>query len=413
MLQRERWMQYQQQWVDEWKSVLHYWQTKVTDPVQGGFYGSVNQQNEPDPTAARGLVQYSRILWAFSLAWDHFREPGYRETAQRAYDYITRYFTDTEYGGMYWSVEATGRRLEDRKQIYGQAFCIYGLCEFYRSTGHEPALHTARSLFQLIEVHSYDATKGGYLEAFTRNWELAGDLRLSAKDDNAVKTMNTHLHVIEAYVQLYRHWPDPLLHSRIQHLLDAFHLYFIDPVSKHLRLFFTRDWQSVSSLVSYGHDIEAAWLLLQCAEIIGDEVRIRIFRKYALGIAQASLEGIDASDGGLWYEYAPDVHQRISEKHSWVQAEAMIGFMNAYELTGDVQWLAHVMRSWEFIRLYIRDAEQGEWFWGVDEDRKPMPNQDKAGFWKCPYHNTRAFHELIQRVSRIQERFPIHAITSI
>jgi mannobiose 2-epimerase len=207
--------------------------------------------------------------------------------------------------------------------------------------------------------------------------------------------MNTHLHIIEAYADLYTVWQDERLLESIKHLLDVFEQHFIDDKTFHLHLFMDEHWVSRSSLISYGHEIEAAWLLLECAEITGNEHYVSRFKELSVRLAEAAAEGLDA-DGGLWYEYEPGKNELIKEKHSWPQAEAMIGFLNAYQLTGNERYLHYFTGIWGFVKQYIKDNKNGEWFWGVHEDHSVM-QKEKAGFWKCPYHNSRACMEILKR----------------
>ena len=388
---------FQKELRSELEAILNYWAKFTPDQQQGGFYGKIDNQNFPDLTAPVGLVMCSRILWAFSAGTATTGNSRHREMADRAFQFISDHFTDNKYGGVYWSVKPGGAVLDTKKQLYGQAFCIYGLSEYFRLTADQQALEKAIGLYHCIEQYGFDKEKNGYIEAFARDWTELSDLRLSAKDNNERKTMNTHLHVIEAYGNLYSVWPDPLLKERIVNLLGLFDRYFIDHTHFHLRLFFDDDWVSRSALQSFGHDIEAAWLLLQCAAIIAEEELISHFRKLAVRITDAAAEGRD-TDGGLWYEFEPAENTLIREKHSWPQAEALIGFYNAWQLTGEKKYYQHCMDTWAFIRQYIWDHANGEWFWGVFDDYSIMP-EDKAGFWKCPYHNSRAMLELMKRIN--------------
>jgi mannobiose 2-epimerase len=380
----------------ELHNILSYWLTYSIDDANGGFYGKVDSENRAHPESPKGSVLNSRILWAFSAAYNYSRKKEYYNTAVRAYDYIMNRFTDKEFGGVYWSVDQNGKMLNGKKQVYGLAFCIYGLSEFYKIKQDEEALSHAIDLFETIEKHSYDERFKGYYEAFSRDWQPLSDLRLSEKDANEKKTINTHLHIIEAYASLYEIWPDPFLKTQIENLLLVFHQYMIDN-NGHLILFFDEVWNPKLNLISYGHDIEAAWLLQQCAEKIRNKDWVAKMKSNAVKITNAAIEGLD-KDGGLWYEFDVLTNNLIHEKHSWPQAEAMIGFMNAYEITGDERYLEHSYHSWQFVKRYLKDKKGGEWFWGVNADYSVMPDQDKAGFWKCPYHNSRACMELIQRL---------------
>lgn len=387
---------------DELSAILEFWMNNMVDREQGGFYGRLDNDNDPDPWSPKGVVLNSRILWAFSAAYTRDNNSGYLQMASRAYHYIVDHFIDHRHGGVYWSVDYKGRMLEGKKQIYGLAFCLYGLSEYYRATGNEIALQLAEDMYQQIERHSYDKNYGGYLEAFSREWGLSDDLRLSEKDDNEKKTTNTHLHILEAYSNLYSVKPSGKLQDGIEQLLDIFDHHLIDPESYHLRLFMNEEWKLKSSLVSYGHDIEAAWLLLESANLTKKEKYISRFKELAIKLADAAAKGLD-TDGGLWYEYDPPKDLWIKEKHSWPQAEAMLGFYNAYQLTGEEKYLYYSFHAWDFIKKHIKDPVRGEWFWGVKEDYSVM-QKEKAGFWKCPYHNARACLEMLRRVELPNDR---------
>jgi mannobiose 2-epimerase len=302
---------------------------------------------------------------------------------------------DRKYGGVFWSVDHQGEVSNNRKQVYGLAFCLYAFSEYYKAAHEDTTAAHAIALFKTIEKHSYDEKQKGYFEAFTYNWKPIDDVRLSNKDENYAKTMNTHLHVLEAYANLYSIWQDSFLGMQIENLLEVFAHHFIDDKSHHLILFFDQDWVGKSNLISYGHEIEAAWLLQYAAEIIGHTGWTITMKSQALKITEAASEGWEY-DGGLRYEKQDELHN--NEKHWWVQAEAMIGFFNAFQLSHQKKYLEQSLKSWDFVKKYIRDVEFGEWFWGVHEDNSVMANQDKIGFWKCPYHNTRACMEIINRI---------------
>ena len=382
---------------EELENILQYWILHAPDLERGGFYGSIDNFNGVQATASKSLVLNARILWTFAAAFNNTAREQYLASAQRAYQYLHIFFTDKEFGGVYWSVDANGKRLSDRKQVYGHAFYLYGLSEYYNAVKDPMILKQAIELFDLIEEKSFDGQRKGYIEAFTRNWQYADDLRLSEKDANQCKTMNTHLHIVEAYANLYKVWPDPSLKQKIVGLLQVFDAYMIDKATGHLRLFFDKDWNETPDVISYGHDIEAAWLLQQCAISIQDGQWVEQMKQHALLITNAAMEGLDA-DGGLWYEYDPKTRQLVKEKHWWPQAEAMLGFFNAWEITGSQHYLQASVNSWHFIKNFLLDKKYGEWFWGINENRTVMKNHDKIGFWKCPYHNSRACMEIVRRI---------------
>lgn len=379
--------------------ILNYWSVYTIDNANGGFYGEVTNDNEPVPDALKGSVLNARILWSFSAAYQLEQKASYLNIAERAFGYIKNHFIDQEWGGVYWSVTADGQPADTKKQIYALAFTIYGLSEYYRVSGNEEALQMAKSLYQNIEDFSFDKDKGGYLEAFTRDWQVIDDLRLSDKDANEKKTMNTHLHILEAYTTLYRIWPDEQLGEQIRNLIGYFEQYMIDPETHHLILFLDEDWQAKSDAISYGHDIEASWLLLEAAEVLGDSELIDHVKQLAVKIARASAKGLNA-DGSMSYEYEPSHQKLINERHWWVQAEAAVGFYNAWQLSGEQYFLDKAVAVWDYTRKHIINHEKGEWFWGLNADGSIMQGYGKAGFWKCPYHNSRACIEMINRLSK-------------
>jgi mannobiose 2-epimerase len=365
--------------------------------AEGGFYGKIDNDNRVIPGSPKGSVLNARILWSFSAAYNLTGKKLYLEIADRAYQYIVDHIIDKKYGGVYWTVDHTGNKLDTKKQVYASAFTIYALSEYYKANRSLDVLNEAAKLFWLLVDKSFDHDKTGYLEAFTENWQPLSDLRLSAKDANEKKTMNTHLHVLEGYTNLYRVWPDDALKQQISLLLNNFLDYFIDVETAHLNLFFDEDWNKRSTLVSYGHDIEAAWLLLDSAEVIRDAALTDRLKSIAIKISEAAQEGMD-SDGGLWYEYEPAEDHLVKEKHWWVQAEAMVGFFNTWQITGDRKYLDLSMMNWDFVKDNILDKKNGEWFWGINENGQVMTADDKAGLWKCPYHNSRACIEIIKRI---------------
>jgi mannobiose 2-epimerase len=378
----------------ELNRILNYWQQFSIDSVNGGFAGRIDQDNKVQPMDPKGSVLNTRILWSFSAAYHHMQNPVHLELASRAFHYIKDYFTDPDFGGLYWSVDYQGNMLDGRKQVYAQAFGIYGMRNIIGSQ-ETKALELAGPVWA-IEKFSRDPLRGGYIDAFARDWSFLADKRLSAKDENASKTMNTHLHIVEAYANLYEVWPSQNLKTAIIHLLQLFDEKIINHDNHHLGLFFTNDWHMDAGIISYGHDIEAGWLLQSCAESIHDSASIQTARRNAEAITMAAMEGLD-KDGGLC-EYNNKTSKKIFEKHWWPQAEALIGFCNAWQLTGNSLYKNALIKNWHFIRNYILDKRNGEWLWGVDRDGKKMAGQDKIGIWKCPYHNTRACLELLHRL---------------
>jgi mannobiose 2-epimerase len=374
-------------------NILPYWIKKMPDQEGGGFYGQIDGRDQVVPGAPKGGILNARILWSFAAAYKRQRDPLYLEMATRARDYIFRYFFDEEHGGTYWCLKSNGEPMDTKKQIYSQAFFIYALSTYHMATGDKESLERAIALFRLIEERSFDGKRGGYFEAFTREWGEMADLRLSEKDANEKKTMNTHLHVLEAYTALYRIWPDPGLRQQLASLVNVFSEKIVDPVTSHLNLFFDEEWNCRSTIVSYGHDIEASWLLCEAAEALGEADSVK---GLALRIASAAHEGL-AEDGSLFYEKDDTVGHFDRDRHWWVQSEAVVGFLNAWQLSGDAGWLEMASDALGYILHNISDRVNGEWHWSVRADGTVNRDDDKAGFWKCPYHNTRMCLEVMVR----------------
>lgn len=392
--------QYKNEMEQELENILAYWIKFTPDKKNGGFVGKIDHTNKIYTGAPKGSVLNSRILWTFSAAYNFTNEKKYLTIAERAFDYLTENFTDKEFGGVYWTVDHKGKPLDTKKQIYANAFAVYGLSEFYRSSKNEKAKQAAINIYNYIVKHSYDKRHSGYIEALTRDWKEIKDLRLSAKDANEKKSMNTHLHLLEAFSNLYRIDPGEILKQKVNELVTIFLEYIISKETNHLVLFFDDEWNERSGIISYGHDIEAAWLLQEAAELTGNWLLLEKTKKHSLELVNAAATGL-GSDGGLWYEYDIEKRQLIKEKHSWPQAEAMVGFFNAWQITGNEKYLNQSFRSWQFIQNYIQDKKYGEWYWGVKEDYSPMTKEDKVGIWKCPYHNSRACIEICNRISKL------------
>ena len=382
----------------ELHNILNYWSENTIDKKNGGFIGEIDYNENKSSNAEKGSVMYGRILWTFSAAFAETKNPEHYEIAEIAFNEIKSKFFNTSQKGLFWSINANGTAKDTKNQIYALAFAIYGLSEFYKISENMEALGLAITLYQSIQNQSFDKKNKGYFEAYTENWEEIEDMRLSEKDANEKKTMNTHLHIVEAFANLYLVWKNEELQQNIIQLLKTIDHYFINKENWHLKLFFDENWNEKKDVISYGHDIEAAWLLQWCAEVSGDKNLIKKYQDYAVKIADATLEGLD-EDGGLWYEFDPQTNHLIAEKHWWPQAEFQIGFVNAYQITKDEKYLNYFQKNWEFTQKHIIDHQNGEWFWGIDAAYNKI-EKDKAGFWKCPYHNGRACLEVSKRLKQ-------------
>jgi cellobiose epimerase len=377
-------------------NILPFWMTKMIDSKNGGFLGRIDGYGRVQEDADKGCVLNARILWTFSSAYRILKNPEYLRTAERSKDYLLDHFFDYEYGGVYWLLDHNGRMKDGKKQIYAQAFAIYGLSEYYRITNDRNCLEKAIDLFRLIEKYSYDNKLDGYFEAFNREWGTIDDLRLSAKDANEKKTMNTHLHVLEAYTSLYRVWKDDHLKKQLRGLINVFTDKIVNSQTFNLKMFFDEEWTDKTDLVSYGHNIESSWLIYEAALVLGDKDVTGKVKNICLRIAMSSEEGLMA-DGSMIYEKVFSSGHIDTDRHWWVQAETVVGFLNAFTLSEKEEYLDKSLKAWRFIADNLVDPKNGEWYWSVDKNLQPNLKDDKAGFWKCPYHDSRMCLEIIER----------------
>ena len=378
-------------------NILQFWIDHAVDQEIGGFYGFISDDLVIDKTHDRASVLYSRILWTYSIAYRFYKEEKYLVMAERAYAYIVKYFVDKTNSGVYWLLDYKGNVVDSKKQTYAVAFAIYGLSEFFRATGKQESLDIAIDLFQSLENHSYDKTNKGYVEATTVDWLPLSDVSLSPKDMNVSKSMNTHLHVMEAYTNLLRVWDNDTLKKSLEELINVTIDHIIDPNAHQFKLFFDQEWNSMSRVVSFGHDIEGSWLLYEAAEILGNEHLLKKVREISIKMARKTFDrGIDRKNGGLFYEEEDGI---IIEDNKvwWTQAEAVVGFANAYQLTQEAPFMEEAIKMWHFIDKHIVDKGNGEWFWGTTEDGSSVTQNEKVGPWKCPYHNSRMCFEILQR----------------
>jgi mannobiose 2-epimerase len=378
-------------------NILPFWIKYAMDKVNGGFYGALTNDLEIHNEVPRSAILCARILWTYATAYRKLGDKEYLAMARWAYDYLARFFLDPEYGGLYWTVDYTGKPVFDRKHHYAQAFAIYGLSEYYRATEEPQSLASAQTLFQLLEKHAYDPVYGGYIECSSREWETLTDMRLSDRDLNCRKSMNTMLHILEAYTNLLRVWEDATLKAQHRALIETFQQHIVDHSTSHFKLFFDDQWNSLSENMSYGHDIEGSWLLFEAAEVQGDPVLVEQVCETAIQIAAAVYQDGLEQDGSLPYEAGP---QGLvdSDKSWWVQAEAMVGFYNAYQLSRQARFMQAASRSWDYIQDRIVDRKHGDWLKRLHRDGTPDNSNYKVGPWECPYHHSRACFEMLNRL---------------
>ena len=411
-------------------NILRFWQDKMVDREHGGFYGRIDAQEVLHKDAEKGAILNARILWTFSAAYRVLHKPEFLEMATYAKEYFIEHFIDKEYGGVYWSLDYLGNPLNTRKQFYAIGFALYGMSEYARATGDREALECALQLYSCIEEHALDHQYNGYIEAMTRDWQPIADMRLSEQDANFPKSQNTHLHIIEPYANLYRCLNEfraaescdyvPVIGSvlpvnvtvpqetvnsveaSLRNIINIFTDKILNPETHHLDLFFEMDWtRGAGHLESYGHDIECSWLMHEAALVLGDRDVLDKVEPIVRIVAQASAKGL-RPDGSMIHEANLDTGHVDDDLHWWVQAENVVGWFNLYQYFHDEDALDKAVRCWQYIKDQLIDYEHGEWHWSRHTDGTLNTVDDKAGFWKCPYHNSRMCLEIIERTEAFQ-----------
>lgn len=378
-------------------NILRFWIDRMQDDEHGGFYGRIDNNNVLRADADKGAILNARILWTFSAAYRVLHKPAYLEMARRAKTYFLDHFIDRVDGGVYWSLDYKGEPKDTKKQFYAIGFAIYGLSEYVRATGDREALEQAINLYHCIEAHALDHLSGGYIEAMTRDWKPMSDMRLSEHDANYPKSQNTHLHIIEPYTNLYRVWSSAELRHSLRNIIGIFTDKILNPATHHLDLFFNMDWtRATEQCESYGHDIECSWLMHEAALVLGDKDLLRRVEPIVKAVASASEKGLNA-DGSMIHEANITTGTIDDDLHWWVQSEAVVGFINLYQHFDDRQALEKALQCWQYIKNNLIDYQNGEWYWSRHRDGSLNCIDDKAGFWKCPYHNGRMCLEILER----------------
>ncbi len=379
------------------KNIIPFWINYSVDESFGGFYGRIDNDLKIFKKARKSLILTARVLWTFSALYRIEKNNDYLKIAEHGYRFLNDKLIDRKYGGSFWLVDYEGNVLETKKKIYGQAFSIYALVEYFLATKDEEALKQAVNIFNLIENNNHDTENGGYFEAANRDWSATEEMRLSEVDMNEVKSMNTHLHLMEAYTNLYRVWADARLKSAIRELISIFINHIIDKKKRHLQLFFDEVWGVKSDIISFGHDIEASWLLCESAELLGDKDLLSSVRDAAVKLVDAVIED-GFSDGNAIYIEMNGKGEPFKNIQWWQQAEAVVGLLNAFEISGDEKYFNRAFRAWRFIEKYFVDRKRGEWFYEVNEEKRPTETYYKVSEWKGPYHNSRACMEIMKRL---------------
>lgn len=376
-------------------TIIPFWK-KLRDDENGGYYGWLDYDLKLDKKAVKGCILNSRITWFFANAYTLLKDESLLSEARHGFEFLKEHCMDKENGGIYWSIRYDGTPEDTTKHTYNQAFCIYALSSYYEASKEEEALAMARELFELIETKCTDEV--GYLEAFTKEFKPEPNEKLSENGVLADKTMNTLLHVFEAYTELYRVSGDTRVKEKLMWMMDIFAEKVYNPKLHRQEVFFDKNYNSILDLHSYGHDIETAWLMDRGAEVLGDPKYIEkmtpITRDLTAQIYKIAFDG---------HSLANECCNGEVNTHRiwWVQAETVVGFLNGYQKDSTKKEYLEAARSeWQFIKEHVVDQREGsEWYWEVQPDGTPFAGRPIVEPWKCPYHNGRMCFEVIRRMA--------------
>jgi mannobiose 2-epimerase len=386
----------------EHENILKFWEKYTVDEENGGFIGQIDSDMKKQTEADKGVILNSRITWAFSAAYRFNKNSNYLKLATRAYNYLIDKFYDHDNDGVYFMIDYKGNPTIVRNQVIAVAFVTYAFSEYYIATEKKEALDYALKLFNSLELYALDKELNGYFDAFSNEWEKLEDMRMYPGDKNATKTMNANFHIMVAYANIYRVYKDDKVKKALKNLIEVLLDKIVDVQRGSCNLFFDSNWNIVPSDDNYGLDIEASWLIWDAAQVLNDQKLIEQIRPIVLKMVEHSLKYGYDMDGGMMNEGNDKDGVLNTYKSWWVQAESVIAFFNAYQMTNENKYLANALLTWDFIKKYVIDYEYGEWYGTVGkDDHKPNLEESKIGPWKCPYHNSRMGLQIAERIDSI------------
>lgn len=375
------------------KQLIPFWKS-LRDEQYGGYYGYMGMDGQIDKKAVKGCILNSRITWFFSQAYLLLKDETILEEARHGFEFLKKYCYDEKFEGVYWSLTYDGEPEDDTKHTYNQAFAIYALSSYYEATKDEESIQIAEKLYEVIEQKCKD--EAGYLEAFTRDFKPESNEKLSENGVMASRTMNTLLHIFEAYTEFYKVTKREDVANKLKWILDIMADKIYNPDLQRQEVFFDLNYHSLIDLHSYGHDIETAWLIDRGLEVLEDEEYEEKIRPIIKNLTKKIYD--IAFDG---YSVSNECEKGVvdTDRVWWVQAESIVGFLNGWQKEGKKDYYEAAEQIWEYIKTnIIQENLGGEWCWLINKDGRVYEEKPLVDPWKCPYHNGRMCIEVIRRL---------------
>jgi len=394
--------------------ILDAWFPRSIDKEHGGFHTHFARDWKWLPGDGKGSVIQGRMTWVASQVV--LREPQlkaqYLPYVQQGVSFLENTMWDKKYGGFYWKLDDNGqvsKGFTDEKHLYGVGFGIYGLAAAYKATGDEKALDLAKEAFHWMDAHAHDSVHGGYFELLDREGKPVvpnvpdGQVQIDEIGPIGYKSMNTHIHLMEAFTELYQVWPDPTLRARLEEMLGIVRdKICVQPGA--MNLFFTNEWQPIPGEDSYGHDVETAYLITETDEVLHHKASEKTERMAKMLVDHALAYGWDTQNGGFFQE-GPTFGPPVSRlKEWWVQVEGLNALLMMHERYGKQNpiYFQRFLQQWSFIKNHTIDQEYHGLYNLTKPDGTPI-TQAKGSVWKGGYHDGRAFWNVRARLQKLAQ----------
>jgi mannobiose 2-epimerase len=386
------------------EKIMPYWYDTAIDQKYGGYLLSDDAARKAPPATEKQLVTQSRMIWGFSHAHLKGLKDGkrdYLKAAAQGYRFLLEHFLDRQNGGYFWATDVPGKPVDQRKLVYGESFVIYGLVEYYRASGDKAALGHAMELYHVLQKRAHDPKYGGWVEHFQRDWTPIVDPGAQViVEVSGRKSANTHLHLMEALTELYDATRDRAVRKSLEEALRINCTYFYPEEAGKAAFHRHFDWQPAtersSAGLSYGHNVEFAWLMIRAEQVLG---RKPSWAHFDAELDHALKYGYDHVRGGLYSRGFDDQPATDTDKVWWVEAEMMAALTVGLKHQENPAYSEALDRLLPFILTYQANPSDGIWLDTVTAEGRPKVTA-KAHNWKANYHDVRAMLMFIEAFGR-------------